>query len=73
MYRINNIHGSGMKIQKKSGGMMGSNRCQCHGGEILLGSPVALAPSGAGISSFPNLAKLDIPKLKKAKMKKIVF
>ena len=73
MYRINNIHGSGIKLKKQQGGMCGS-RCGC-GGEILLGSPVALAPTpiGAGMASFPNLAKLDIPKIKKSKMKKISF
>lgn len=71
MYRINNIHGCGVKVKKQT--MMGS-RCGC-GGEILLGSPVALAPTptGAGMASFPNLAKLDIPKIKKSKMKKISF
>lgn len=71
MYRINNIHGSGIKVKKQK--MMGG-RCGC-GGEILLGSPVALAPTpiGAGLSSFPNLAKLDIPKIKKNKLKKISF
>lgn len=72
MYRINNIHGSGIKLKKQQGGMCG--KC-CSGGEILLGSPVALAPTpiGAGMASFPNLAKLDIPKIKKSKMKKISF
>lgn len=72
MYKINNIHGCGLKIKKKT--MMGS-RCGCGvGGEILLGSPVSLSPSnGQGLASFPNLAKLDIPKIKKSKMKKISF
>jgi hypothetical protein len=70
MYRVQNIHGAGIKIQRQKS-MMGS-RCGCSGGEILLGSPVSLAPNGAGIASFPNLSKLDIPKLK-SKMKKISF
>lgn len=71
MYRINNIHGGSVKISKKST-MMGS-RCGC-GGEILLGSPVALAPTpiGSGMQ-FSALAKLDIPKIKKNKLKKISF
>ena len=72
MYRAQNIHGTGIKLKKQHGGMCG----HCSGGEILLGSPVALAPpSGAGISSFSALSKLDIPKLKmkKLKMKKISF
>jgi hypothetical protein len=70
MYRVQNIHGCGLKVKKQT--MMGS-RGGCSGGEILLGSPVALAPSsGASVASFPNLSKLDIPKLK-SKMKKISF
>jgi len=74
MYRINNIHGASIKIKKHQAGMSGKS-CGCSGGEILLGSPVALAPtgpSGSGLASFPNLAKLDIPKIK-SKMKKISF
>jgi hypothetical protein len=73
MYRAQSIHGcGGMKIKKQHAGMAGKG-CGCSGGEILLGSPVALAPSGpngSGISSFPNLSRLDISK---KKMKKISF
>jgi hypothetical protein len=75
MYRAQSIHGCGMKLRKDKAGMAGKG-CGCSGGEILLGSPVALAPSGpngsgGGISSFPNLSRLDISK--KKLMKKISF
>lgn len=70
MYRVNNIHGTGIRLKKDIAIMKGRSCC---GGEILLGTPSSLAPTGEGLASFPNLAKLDIPKLKKNKMKKISF